>query len=36
MLIESISGSFSNVAGLPMERLKAELADFGIHQPVPH
>jgi septum formation protein len=30
VLVESISGSFSNVAGLPMERLQAELAEFGI------
>ena len=30
VLVESISGSFSNVAGLPMERLQAELAAFGI------
>jgi septum formation protein len=30
VLVESISGSFSNVAGLPMERLQTELADFGI------
>jgi septum formation protein len=33
VLIESISGSFSNVAGLPMERLQPELAAFGIFQP---
>jgi septum formation protein len=33
VLVESISGSFSNVAGLPMERLLAELAAFGILQP---
>jgi predicted house-cleaning NTP pyrophosphatase (Maf/HAM1 superfamily) len=33
LLVESISGSFSNVAGLPMERLQAELAAFGILQP---
>jgi septum formation protein len=32
VLVESISGSFSNVAGLPMERLQAELAAFGILQ----
>ncbi|MGP8199141.1 MAG: Maf family protein [Limisphaerales bacterium] len=30
VLVESISGSFSNVAGLPMERLHTELANFGI------
>jgi septum formation protein len=35
VLVESISGSFSNVAGLPMERLQVELAAFGIHQPAP-
>jgi septum formation protein len=34
ILVESISGSFSNVAGLPMERLQTELAEFGIPQPV--
>jgi len=33
IVVESISGSFSNVAGLPMERLQAELAAFGILQP---
>jgi septum formation protein len=33
MVVESVSGSFSNVAGLPMERLQAELAGFGILQP---
>jgi septum formation protein len=32
VLVESISGSFSNVAGLPLERLQAELAAFGILQ----
>jgi septum formation protein len=32
-VVESIFGSFSNVAGLPMERLQAELAAFGILQP---
>ena len=32
VLVESISGSFSNVAGLPMERLQPELAAFGIRQ----
>jgi septum formation protein len=30
-VVESIAGSRSNVAGLPMERLQAELAKFGIH-----
>jgi septum formation protein len=34
VLVESISGSFSNVAGLPVERLQVELAAFGIAQPV--
>lgn len=34
VIIESIAGSFSNVAGLPMERLERELAAFGILQPV--
>jgi septum formation protein len=33
IVVESISGSFSNVAGLPMEKLQAELAAFGILQP---
>jgi septum formation protein len=33
IVVESISGSFSNVAGLPMERLQPELAAFGILQP---
>jgi septum formation protein len=33
VLVESIEGSFSNVAGLPVERLQAELADFGVFQP---
>ena len=36
VVVESIEGSFSNVAGLPMERLQAELAAFGIFQPAPH
>jgi septum formation protein len=35
VVVESISGSFSNVAGLPMERLQTELAGFGILQPAP-
>jgi septum formation protein len=34
MVVESISGSFSNVAGLPMERLARELEAFGIRQPI--
>jgi septum formation protein len=33
VLVESIDGSFSNVAGLPIEALQDELADFGIYQP---
>ena len=33
MLVEGISGSFSNVIGLPLERLAAELAAFGIGLP---
>jgi septum formation protein len=33
-LVESLSGSRSNVAGLPMERLQAELAAFGILQQI--
>jgi septum formation protein len=33
VLVESISGSFSNVAGLPTERLQEELGAFGILQP---
>lgn len=28
MIVEEISGSFSNVVGLPVERVKAELRDF--------
>jgi septum formation protein len=30
MLVESISGSFTNVVGLPLERLAAELPAFGL------
>lgn len=30
VLVESISGSFTNVIGLPLERLEAELAAFGV------
>lgn len=30
MLVEAISGSFTNVIGLPLERLAAELAAFGL------
>jgi septum formation protein len=29
-MIVSVEGSFSNVIGLPMERLKEELRTFGI------
>jgi septum formation protein len=31
MLVESMSGSFSNVMGLPLDRVAAELPAFGIH-----
>jgi septum formation protein len=31
MLVEAMSGSFSNVMGLPLDRLAAELPAFGIH-----
>jgi septum formation protein len=30
MLVETISGSFTNVVGLPLERLAAELPAFGV------
>lgn len=30
MLVEAISGSFTNVIGLPLKRLAAELAAFGV------
>ena len=30
MIIEQVEGSWSNVKGLPMERLRAELAKFGF------
>ena len=33
LLVESVSGSFSNVVGLPVERLQSELAALGILQP---
>jgi septum formation protein len=33
VLVESISGSFTNVIGLPLERLETELADFGFCHP---
>lgn len=29
-VVEKISGSFSNVVGMPMERLQEELAEFGV------
>jgi septum formation protein len=32
MLVEAISGSFTNVIGLPLERLAAELPAFGLHR----
>lgn len=35
-LVESVAGSISNVAGLPMERLQQELAAFGIPQLAAH
>jgi septum formation protein len=35
MLVEAISGSFSNVIGLPMARLAAELLSFGVRLPHP-
>lgn len=30
LIVERIIGSYSNVVGLPMERLQKELADFGV------
>jgi septum formation protein len=33
MLVEAISGSFTNVIGLPLERLAAELPAFGVRLP---
>jgi septum formation protein len=33
MLVETISGSFTNVIGLPLERLAAELPAFGVRLP---
>jgi septum formation protein len=33
MLVEAIFGSFSNVMGLPLERLAAELPAFGVRLP---
>ena len=35
MLVESLSGSFTNVIGLPLERLAAELPAFGVRLPRP-
>ena len=32
LLVEAVSGSYSNVVGLPVERLQSELAAFGILQ----
>jgi septum formation protein len=33
MLVAAISGSYTNVVGLPLERLAAELSDFGVLLP---
>ena len=33
MLVEAIYGSYTNVIGLPMERLAAELRAFGVRLP---
>jgi septum formation protein len=35
MIIERIEGSYSNVVGLPLERLAAELASWGVPAPPP-
>jgi len=35
LIVESISGSFSNVVGLPLERLQEELARFHVPIPLP-
>ena len=35
MIVESISGSFSNVVGLPLERLQEELGRFNVRIPQP-
>ena len=34
-IIESVAGSWTNVVGLPMERLREELRDFGINEASP-
>lgn len=34
LIIETIDGSWTNVVGLPMERLREELADFGVDEPL--
>ena len=33
-IVKKISGSFSNVVGLPLERLQNALAEFGVEQAV--
>jgi len=35
LIVESISGSFTNVVGLPLERLQEELARFNVPIPLP-
>lgn len=35
LIIESLQGSWTNVVGLPMERLREELKTFGIQDPSP-
>lgn len=35
LIIESLQGSWTNVVGLPMERLRDELKTFGIQAPSP-
>jgi septum formation protein len=35
MIVESISGSFTNVVGLPLERLQEELGHFHVPIPLP-
>jgi len=32
-IVESVTGSYSNVVGLPLERLREELRDWGFFQP---